>query len=59
MATPRRAVSTGVRVRIYDLVLGGFEEAEDAQADLAPDLRSGDFSGTWKGEPLAASYTCS
>jgi len=46
-------------VRIYDLVLGGFEEAEDAQADLAPDLRSGDFSGTWKGEPLAASYTCS
>lgn len=48
-----------VRVRIYDHVEGGFTDTEGAQADLAPDLRSGTFSGTWKGDPLTATYICS
>jgi hypothetical protein len=48
-----------VRVRIYDLVVGGFIDTENAQADLDPDLRTGSFSGTWNGEPLTADYSCS
>lgn len=48
-----------VRVRIYDHANGGFTDTEGAQADLAPDLRSGTFSGTWKGVELTATYICS
>lgn len=51
--------SDSVRVRVYDLVAGGFTDTADAAADLGSDLRSGHFSGTWKGEPLTADYTCS
>jgi len=47
------------RIRIYDLVLGGFTQTEETEAELAPDLRSGQFTGTWSGQPLVADYTCS
>ncbi len=47
-----------VRIRVVDPSIGSFLDAVDPEMVVAPGLKSGMFSGTWKGEPLSGTYTC-
>ncbi len=47
-----------VRIRVVDPAIGSIVDAVDPEMVVAPGLKSGTFTGTWKGEPLSGTYTC-
>lgn len=48
-----------LQIFVVDATVGSFLKATDPQMIVAAGLKSGTFSGTWKGEPLTGDFTCS
>jgi hypothetical protein len=48
-----------LQIFVVDASVGSFLKATNPQMIVAAGLKSGSFTGTWKGEPLTGEFTCS